>query len=674
MKSPKYSRLRHPSQYKSEGRGGLRLIQIILALFTAIWLLAVVKVFLLEKSRVELGEVATVLDDHETVHSSGTVAVKASSRRISSMVYKSKFDTDKRKNEIALRDAESVPRFGDWAILRAPISEPKAPDLRPPRPELKQLKAPKLPEPPGSIEVKPANVIKAPIVVKAPEYEASAPSLVRAGQESVTTGKDHLAAHDWVRSSELTWPPLQADGSIREQDGYEVMALTGLKVPRFWAPPDGVDPVDSISEIGGNPTIFLMIASYRDFQCRETIEMAFQRADHPENLFVGAVDQVVDGDTGCLDIEIPCIKNPNQMICKYLDHISVFKMDAKLATGPVTARHIGYRLYRGQHFYMQMDAHCQSVRHWDTKIISQWKSTGNEMAVLSSYLTDVQGSIDKNGDSTRNTRPIMCNSEFEGQMPAQYIRHQSQPEEQPAIKDMPQMQPYWAAGFSFSRGHFIVQVPYDAYLSMVFMGEEISIGVRGFTFGYDHYAPRESVVFHEYASMSNRRKKVPMFWENQAEHRGAGFKALKRLTSIIRMATDIPPNDWDHSEEQRYGLGTVRSPELFYKLFLIDTKNRKSTQLCPFVKSGKMHINFQPYLRKDGRGIDYSHLESFDTMAVIEKVFQGQRPFGEDMLRNAIKLNSREDLTIAVNNAKRIGLDKSNEPLYQRAISALNAL
>ena len=43
-------------------------------------------------------------------------------------------------------------------------------------------------------------------------------------------------------------------------------------------------------------------------------------------------------------------------------------------------------------------------------------------------------------------------------------------------------------------------------------GEEIAVGIRGFTHGYDFYAPRDSVVFHEYAEMSSRRKKVHMFW------------------------------------------------------------------------------------------------------------------------------------------------------------------
>ena len=99
-------------------------------------------------------------------------------------------------------------------------------------------------------------------------------------------------------------------------------------------------------------------------------------------LFLGAVDQIVPGDIGCLDIDIPCSQDPTQMICKYRSQISVFKMDGAFATGPVTARHVGDRMYRGQYFVMQMDAHCLFINHWDTLIIDQWRMTHNEMAVL----------------------------------------------------------------------------------------------------------------------------------------------------------------------------------------------------------------------------------------------------------------------------------------------------
>lgn len=182
-------------------------------------------------------------------------------------------------------------------------------------------------------------------------------------------------------AKELMWPPVLSDLTIPEEDGFDNMPYSGLKVPRFWEPSG--DVLKSGSKVNGEETIFLMIASYRDFQCRETITSAFAKADHPERLFIGAVDQIAPGDKdlGCLDIAVPCDQNPNQPICKYRDQISIFKMDASTATGPVTARHIGDRMYRGQYFVMQMDAHCLFVRHWDTQIINQWRLTGKETAV-----------------------------------------------------------------------------------------------------------------------------------------------------------------------------------------------------------------------------------------------------------------------------------------------------
>lgn len=68
------------------------------------------------------------------------------------------------------------------------------------------------------------------------------------------------------------------------------------------------------------------------------------------------------------------------------------------------------------------------------------------------------------------------------------MRHGQQPEGPPGIKGQPTLHPFWAAGFSFARGHFVIQVPYDQYLPMVFQGEEVSIGLRAFTHGYDFYA------------------------------------------------------------------------------------------------------------------------------------------------------------------------------------------
>ena len=181
---------------------------------------------------------------------------------------------------------------------------------------------------------------------------------------------------------QLMWPPVLEDHTVPAEDGADTMPILNIPVPKFWFPPPGEDINTIGTRVNGKETIFLMIASYRDFQCRETLESAFRNADSPERIFVGAVDQVVEGDTGCLDLEVSCGADPSQFACQYKSQIAVFNMDAREATGPVTARHIGDRMYRGQYFIMQMDAHCKFVRHWDSQIISQFRETGNEMAVL----------------------------------------------------------------------------------------------------------------------------------------------------------------------------------------------------------------------------------------------------------------------------------------------------
>ncbi|KAJ8601587.1 hypothetical protein CTAYLR_010138 [Chrysophaeum taylorii] len=419
----------------------------------------------------------------------------------------------------------------------------------------------------------------------------------------------------------------------------EVDPRTGLIVPKFY---DG--PVRS------DDSIFLMIASYRDFQCSETVASALSRADHPERVFVAVVQQNSEGDEPC--------EAPN-----------VFAMDAADATGPVYARHIGSRMYRGEAFAMQVDAHVQFARGWDSSLVDEWLSAGNEMAVLSTYLTDVQHSIDANGHSLRKTRPIMCNSDYEGRPPARYLRHGAQPEEEPVVEGEPMMQPFWAAGFSFGRGHFLQRVPYDCCLPMVFMGEEISIGIRGWTHGYDFYTPEKSVVFHEYAQKSARRHKVHLFFEQQQQQHDTAAESLKRLTALIGMAPDV--RDYDATDAQKYGLGTKRRVEDFYRLFLVNTLDRKAQPLCKFVKTGVMHRAFSRWRLPDG-SVDYSRLADFDTAAAIKtELDTNWRPRALNALQKALDHNERAWLENALDIAKRAELPEDTD-LLQMAKTALH--
>jgi [Skp1-protein]-hydroxyproline N-acetylglucosaminyltransferase len=238
----------------------------------------------------------------------------------------------------------------------------------------------------------------------------------------------------------------------------------------------------------------------------------------------GVVDQTVDGEDDLCNSPIePCETNPEQALCKYKDQVDVYQMEARLSIGPVFARHIGHRQYRGEFYATQSDAHVSFTLDWDADIIDQIESSHNEMAVMTTYLTDVQGSIDPGGHSLRSTRPIMCNTDYEGGPQGMHLRHLSQPERHPSVHGTPQLEPWWAAGYSFSRGHFVVNTPYDPRASsMIFQGEEMSIGIRGFTVGYDFYAPERSVCFHHYAvgKNANARNKVKHFWENGDAYKG----------------------------------------------------------------------------------------------------------------------------------------------------------
>ena len=144
-------------------------------------------------------------------------------------------------------------------------------------------------------------------------------------------------------------------------------------------------------------------------------------------------------------------------------------------------------------------------------------------------------------------------------------------------------------------------------------GEEMSIGIRGFTVGYDYYAPERSVCFHHYAVGDNAkiRNKVHHFWENDNKYAGTGKKAMQRLLGIVHMNPEVDPKQWSHAEEDRYGLGGVRTTEKFYETFGIDVVNKKTEgHLCRFVHyGGRMHKMFHPLLRKDGMGIDYSKID-----------------------------------------------------------------
>jgi hypothetical protein len=200
------------------------------------------------------------------------------------------------------------------------------------------------------------------------------------------------------------WRPKSYEGGVREFLGsYGERLIT----------PEEANQIGSVTPEEGLKTIYISVASYRDPECQPTVEDIFLRAEHPERLRVAIVEQRVKGED---DATVPncdqptrnCTDDPNQALCLYGHLVDIFVVPAILSVGPVFARHLATRMYRGEYFAMQVDSHVRFIEHWDTNLISQWESANNEMAVITTYLSDIINSITPDThENNHPNRPIM---------------------------------------------------------------------------------------------------------------------------------------------------------------------------------------------------------------------------------------------------------------------------
>ena len=158
-----------------------------------------------------------------------------------------------------------------------------------------------------------------------------------------------------------------------------------------------------------------------------------------------------------------------------------------------------------------------------------------------------------------------------------------------------------------------------------------------------------------------------MRYRENSGHAGMEQNSLKRGTAVIGMAPDLDPSAWDHSELDRYGLGKVRDVQLFYKLFLINVRTQKTTPLCPFVNSGIMHRDFQPYLRADGLGIDYTYLQEYDTGDTLIHRPRRDQPYWIRQIEKGLTEQNTVQLQRAVTTAQQMGLYDTKPDLRARA-------
>ena len=279
-------------------------------------------------------------------------------------------------------------------------------------------------------------------------------------------------------------------------------------------------------------TIFVSVASYRDSDCSKTINDMFAKAKHPRKVFVGIVQQNKPGFT------LETCSYP----VRYRENIRKITMDYQEARGPCFARQIATSLYKGEHFFMQIDSHTTFADNWDEKIKTMWKAKENPRAVFSHYPKDMESK------NTTNV-PVNCNSRLgtDG-MPMFYAVE---------LKPNDRRRTYFiGAGFLFGHGQMLFDVPFDPELDMLFQGEEVLYSARLYTHGYDVFAPSENIVYHYYG-----REDQPHFWNDISD------PELYRV--VKKQSEDKVKNMLDVKSRESvsgFGFGTKRSLSSFFEV------------------------------------------------------------------------------------------------------------
>lgn len=299
----------------------------------------------------------------------------------------------------------------------------------------------------------------------------------------------------------------------------------------------------------GNNKIFIQIASYRDPQLIPTIKDCIKNAKKPENLvFSIAWQRSKEDEWDNLDEFL------NDKRFKIID---INYEDSK---GACWARNQLQQQYNGEEYTIQLDSHHRFAENWDDdciKMIKQLQKKGHKKPLLTGYVSSFDPDNDPAG---RIQAPWKMNFDRfipEGAvffLPATIDDYQQRTEPVPAR--------FYSAHFCFTLGSFVTEVPHDP--EYYFHGEEISIAVRAYTWGYDLFHPHKTVVWHEYTRKGRTKQ-----WDDDKQWVSKNVHCHKRNRKLFEMDGEVKDVDFGI-----YDFGKERTLEDYERYAGISFKKR----------------------------------------------------------------------------------------------------
>lgn len=297
--------------------------------------------------------------------------------------------------------------------------------------------------------------------------------------------------------------------------------------------------------------IFISIASYRDPELIPTIENCIKNADNPRNLLFG-ISREYSKEDGFDDLS------------KYKKRktFNIIETPYKKSLGVCSARSKIQSFYDKEEYYFQLDSHHRFVKGWDTKLKKTLKDlikSGSSKPLLSSYLPSYDP--DEKNENRLNDVWRTYIDRFMPEGPI-FIFPESI---QNWSRFGPEKARFLSGHFIFTLGSFCEEVPYDP--NLYFHGEESSLAVRAFTWGYDLYHLHRPWVWHHYT-----RKGKSRHWDDVAKWNDLNKKSFQRYRKLLGM------DGLKRSNFKKYGLGKIRSLKDYEKYAGIRFKDRNVHQ------------------------------------------------------------------------------------------------
>jgi hypothetical protein len=280
------------------------------------------------------------------------------------------------------------------------------------------------------------------------------------------------------------------------------------------------------------PRLFVHIPSYRDRECQWTVKDLFEKACHPDRVFVGICWQTSpEEDQDCFLAET----RPDQV------RVVHFHIDQ--ARGLGWARQQACRLWEGEEYSLQTDSHMRFVPGWDEKMLDMLATCDSPDPVLTAY---PPGYTPPDHLEARQESFVQCIKRF---LPNGILEFTCQPVPKGVRVTRPLPTAACAGGFIFGSSRLIRDVPFDA--EIYFNGEEPSLAVRLWTHGFDLFSPHETVIYHYY-----KREDGSRHWNDFRQWADLHKLTLRRMKALCEPAACLPE---EVAALGPYGLGTRRS-------------------------------------------------------------------------------------------------------------------